>query len=268
MSKIDKTIPVIDICSLSGGKAGQPDIIAERFASYLKVHPNLHRMHGHSFYHLVLFTKGSGFHTIDFRQYPVVAGQIYFMVPGQVHSWSFEGDVDGFVVNFSEAFFQSFLADQRYLERFDFLSGDSNEPVMALDGNALQHAVNLLQHATEEYDSTGAFHLDMLRMLVLELFIVAARNRNEAVTGSDSTHPNLVLLHNFRKLLNQFYSQLCAIDIRIVRQHSGIDGNIQRGKLQFPVGFHVGRAASNHLHAHPRTISLAGQARQHWDAVA
>jgi hypothetical protein len=38
--------------------------------------------------------------------------QIYFMVPGQVHGWEFEGDIDGYIIHFSSNLFRSFLQDQ------------------------------------------------------------------------------------------------------------------------------------------------------------
>src|ERR1700761_7289363 len=95
--------PVYDICDLSDFK--EDDILISRFAPYLLRHKNLSAAHGHSFYHLVLFTEGAGSHRIDFEQFEVKPWQIYFMAPGQVHSWSFEGFIDGYVVNFSDRFF-------------------------------------------------------------------------------------------------------------------------------------------------------------------
>jgi AraC-like DNA-binding protein len=207
MQKVNNTIPVYDICSLSGDGHRREDVFAERFAAYLEVHPNLHRAHGHSFYHLVLFTKGGGYHTIDFRRYPVDAGQIYFMAPGQVHSWSFEGEVDGYVVNFSESLFQAFLADHRYLDRFSFLSGDAAGPVMLLTADELQKAAAILEQVVDEHKSLTAFGDDMLRLLLLSLFILAARHTGHGSSAQEAAQPNLLVLRNFRKLLNQYYSQ-------------------------------------------------------------
>ena len=96
--------PVYDICKLSDLQ--QDDLLISRFAIYLEKHKNLYFPHKHTFYHLVLFTKGGGTHAIDFKTFDVVPYQIYFMIPGQVHSWNFEGDVDGYLLNFSASFFQ------------------------------------------------------------------------------------------------------------------------------------------------------------------
>jgi len=127
-------IPVYDICSLSKDKQlKQNDLLVEPFGAYLNRHEHsLHRSHRHSFFHLVLFTKGAGTHTIDFNQFKVRPYQMYFMVPGQVHSWHFNGEVDGFIINFSDTLFRSFLLNPNYLERFQFFSGVSEESVCEL----------------------------------------------------------------------------------------------------------------------------------------
>src|ERR1700743_2402291 len=129
MQKVKNTIPVYDICSLGDGNRLQEETIAEPFGTYLTGHPNLHFPHRHTFYHIVLFTEGGGHHTIDFEQFPVAAGQVYFMIPGQVHSWSFEGQVDGYVINFSENLFRSFSQGSQFMEQFTFFRGIANESV-------------------------------------------------------------------------------------------------------------------------------------------
>src|ERR1700760_1919499 len=93
-----KTFPVLDIRSFDNESA-RKGLLISQFAPYIEKHyAQVHAAHRHSFYHLVLFTQGGGTHTIDFVTYPVAPGQIYFMIPGQVHSWHFEGEVDGYIV--------------------------------------------------------------------------------------------------------------------------------------------------------------------------
>jgi hypothetical protein len=96
-------LPIFDISQLSDFK--REDILISQFTPYLESHQNLLSSHRHSFYHFVLFTKGAGSHSIDFQSFLVKPYQIYFMIPGQVHNWNFEGKVDGYVVNFSSHFF-------------------------------------------------------------------------------------------------------------------------------------------------------------------
>src|SRR5690554_4536892 len=125
------SIPILEICTLSGIR--NSDIVVERFSSYLKRHKDIHSPHRHNFYHMVLFTKGEGFHSIDFNRFLIEPYQIYFMIPGQVHSWNFDDEVDGYVVNFSAEFFQSFLLRADYLESFSFFNGIAEDGVINLN---------------------------------------------------------------------------------------------------------------------------------------
>src|SRR5471030_1630564 len=134
------SIPIYDICSLT---QKQEDVLIERFAPYLKSHRNLHLAHKHSFYHLVFFTKGSGSQTIDFQQVQVKPHQVYFMIPGQVHHWAFEGEVDGYIINFSVPFFQSFLLKANYLEDFPFFTGVINDSVIDIPSSLQGKVINL-----------------------------------------------------------------------------------------------------------------------------
>lgn len=68
--------------------------------------------HKHNFYHLVLITKGSGWHEIDFEKHPVARGAVFFMVPAQVHSWSMSKDTTGIVVEFEGL--SMFSGDESY----------------------------------------------------------------------------------------------------------------------------------------------------------
>src|SRR6187397_1537596 len=125
MSK--QVLPTYSIQTLKDTPLSAKDFVADHFGHYLDEHKNLHFPHKHSFYHLVYFSKGSGSHSIDFINFPVETGQVYFMVPGQVHAWKFEVQPDGYIVNFSEQYINALIANPRYLDQFSFFSGIANE---------------------------------------------------------------------------------------------------------------------------------------------
>ncbi len=197
--------PVYDICTLSDSK--QNDIIISRFEPYLKEHRNLSAAHRHTFYHLLLFTKGAGSHTIDFEKFDVKPYQIYFMIPGQVHSWNFDGVVDGYVINFSESFFHSLLLNPSYTEGFSFFSGDVNDAVINLP-KALQPQVFMLcEQIIKEWEGLQSFGMDMIRLLMLQLFINVNRLNTEGKSKGPASY-NQVLLNNYKKLIDQHYIAL------------------------------------------------------------
>ncbi|MBV7533469.1 AraC family transcriptional regulator [Chitinophaga sp. sic0106] len=200
-------IPTYDICSLVMGKPTQEDVVVARFPEYLATHSDIHFPHRHSFYHLAFFTSGSGTHTIDFERFPVKPGQLYFMVPGQVHGWYFEGKTNGYVINVSAGFFNVFLKDADYIERFPFLSGVAAEGVVELTATALKEVQRIFEEMLQEVATEQPFNMDMLRLLMLELFIRVGRSTQQGAIRQDMLHNNL-LLRNFRKLVEQHYMQL------------------------------------------------------------
>ncbi|UYQ95387.1 AraC family transcriptional regulator [Chitinophaga horti] len=200
-------IPVYDICSLGNQHEGNDDFLVDRLPDYLDKHlGHLHFPHRHAFYHLVLFTEGRGTHTIDFSQFDVQEGQFYFMAPGQVHGWNFAGNMNGYIVNFTEALFKPFLQQTGYLERFSFFSGISEEGVCQLP----QEVVKTITHIFEQllqYAADMRRHADMVRVLLLQVFLVvddALADRQHAGVPQQK----LVLLRGFRKLIDTHYRSL------------------------------------------------------------
>ena len=202
-----RAIPVYDICSIDNSSA-QRGLMIQRFAHYLEKHyQHLHLPHRHSFYHLVLFTKGKGSHTIDFERFPVKPFQIYFMIPGQVHSWHFEGDVEGYIVHFNESLFTTFLQSGHYLERFSFFSGNSTDGVQRLPVEEYDRVTALFESMLEEINEGREQNIDIIRIRLLELFIIVDRS------GADNKKKNvpqqkLVLLRNFKQLIDKQFRRI------------------------------------------------------------
>jgi AraC family transcriptional activator of pobA len=208
MQQKAKNIPVYDICALQSSTGNlHDDLIIEPFGAYLERHPHLTVPHRHSFYHILLFTRGKGTHTIDFEQFPVRKGHIYFMIPGQVHSWQFEGETDGYVLNCSEHFLTSFLKNERYTDQFPFLDGIAGNAVLQLQGDVLDGVKDLMKNIQQEAISKQPFAMDMIKMHLLQLFITVSRNEGGQYTVQAQQH-NAVTLRNFRKLVEQHFATL------------------------------------------------------------
>lgn len=181
------SIPVYRICTLPGKEMGKENILIDRLDHYLAQHTDIKFPHRHSFYHFVLFTKGSGKHTIDFKEYELVPGQIYFMIPGQVHGWFFQGTVEGYVVHFETDFFSNLLSNHRYLLQFPMLQSHLSQQVIQLDKNTYQESCQILEQLFFEYHGGKSFRKDMLQLLLLQLLTLISRviplEKNTALGG-------------------------------------------------------------------------------------
>lgn len=200
-----KTIPKFDICTLSENK--EEHIMVSRFADYLLEHQNLVFPHRHSFYHLVYFTAGAGSHTIDFNNFEVQSDQIYFMVPGQVHEWNFTETMSGYLVNFSQDFFQSFLLRPAYLDSFYFLNGATEQSVINLPEEVAIKVKLLFEDLMVQSGSEHLMREDLIRVILIQIFIRIQQTKNGVEPDRSLPQPNLTL-KNFQKLIEKNFMHL------------------------------------------------------------
>lgn len=203
---------VYDICEFSLDR--QQDIIVSRFAVYLKNLKSLHFPHRHDFYHLILFTHGGGSFSIDFQNFKIIPYRAYFMAPGQVHGWDFEGDMDGYVINFSVQFFQSFLLKSDYLDQFHFLNGIAADSVIDIEEEQRGLIIEIMDNAVREMEKQSRFKKDAIRAWILQLFLqIGNMNVRNEVQAAESY--NTTLLKNFEKLIEKNY-----LDLRLPKQYA------------------------------------------------
>lgn len=193
-------VPVIKQCTVSGEV--EQDILVEDLAGYLARNKDLIFPHRHNFYHLLLFTKGGGKHTIDFETFDVNPWQIYFMVPGQIHTWSFEGDMDGYVVNFAPDFFKTLLLRPDYIGSFSFFSGLVRDEVFTIKETERKVIIAAFERLRDHIDET-----DFVRISLLYIFhlLESQRPMGASTPGDGYNH---TLLRNFLNLIESNYKTL------------------------------------------------------------
>lgn len=199
------SFPRLDIGPLSEYR--EDHIMIARFSDYVHEHQSLVFPHRHSFYHLVLFTEGSGRHTIDFHHFQSSPYQIYFMIPGQVHTWDFQEKMEGYVVNFSDSFFQSFLLQPEYLDSFSFLDQDSSNNVLMLSEGIRGRICGLFEELLGQNAQATAWRDDMVRVLLLQIFLLIEQSdsvdrKNNAGKGKNAT------VRNFIRLIDKHYDRV------------------------------------------------------------
>jgi AraC-like DNA-binding protein len=203
-------IPVYNISNLTARPWDPGDFMIEQFGPYLgRQSPHLHNAHRHVFYHLVCFTGGNGSHTIDFTKFPVEEGQIYFMTPGQVHSWSFDVHPDGYVINFSENFLRHFLLSPTYLDRFTFFSGDSEDSVVRMVSPIKERVYEILESMLVFYRDHAEKNADLLRTQLVQLFLTVQMGIETArPANTPAVSQKQQLLVSWKKLIEQHFKTL------------------------------------------------------------
>lgn len=207
-------IPVYDIENFKAYK--NDGILVSRFGYYSQQHQHLHSAHRHTFYHLVFFTEGTGKQQIDFRNFDVKAGLIYFMVPGQVHSWDFHTKPEGYIINFSQDYLSSILLKPDYLQNFPIFSGQPDSQVINLPFELQEKAVGIFEDILKEGQNSKSFQDDLVKVLLLQLFILVSRTSECSTLPNHHTY-NHTLLRNFKQLIEVNYATL-----RLPKQYAAL----------------------------------------------
>ena len=195
-----KKMPTYSICNLLGADRCMTEIVVTRLRDFVDSHRDIQFPHRHDFYQIVLFTRGGGRHSIDFRQYEVVPHQVYYMAPGQIHTWNFDAETDGYLVSFNESFFTSMYHNPHYIREFPLFNHISGTSVNTLDMTCCAEVEQTFAQMLEEFDKGDDYATDILRGMLVVILVRLSRVAPDTFKEGASRH-NLVLMRQFEKLI-------------------------------------------------------------------
>lgn len=139
--------------------------------------------HSHTFYLLMWIVQGSGTHTIDFKTYSVGASQLYFLTPGQVHSWQLSADIKGYNLFFDANFFRGRFGNR--LHQYPFFHSHQHQPLVEVTDQQPLFS-DLFTYAYDEYEHQRANRAEVFLSFVHILLETANRLYNQQWVGSDT----------------------------------------------------------------------------------
>ncbi|MGO4911722.1 AraC family transcriptional regulator [Leeuwenhoekiella sp. W20_SRS_FM14] len=203
-----KRIPVLQIEAFDHN-FNASELYANDFAKHIRVNEKLvHKPHTHNFYLCVIFTEGTGTHEIDFTQYAIVPGSVFFLNPGQTHFWKFTSQPQGYIFFHTQAAFEMAFTQQR-LEHFPFYYSINNTPAITLSHKQLPQLVNRFKEIYAAYLETAILKTEKILSLInltyidlAQLYIAKEPEENTTV----SAH-YVQILKEFEKLLDVHFRQ-------------------------------------------------------------
>lgn len=168
------SISVLNIDLFQRGK-NTSDFYFSTVQNHLIVgHRHLEKAHRHDFYATILFTKGSGVHEIDFQKYDVSAGSLFFMSPGQIHSWELSDDIEGYLFFCLQDFYEMHYVNQK-LRNFPFFGSVNFPRKLQLNKDELKENIGLMQQLQKEYQSQSVMKDGLMLSLMSQIFILSTR---------------------------------------------------------------------------------------------
>jgi AraC-like DNA-binding protein len=179
---------VLKISNFKNEAHHKSDVYIRTFQQHKAEHPFVMEAHAHDFYLIMLFTKGSGTHTIDFNTYNVSKGSLFFMSPSEIHSWNLSEDADGFVLFFNASFYvMDALSKQLFL--LPFFKTKEKTRQLLLNEQELKKIKPVFKSILEEAQSALVFrhsilraYLDVLLFKLADLRKTSGNERIQAVS--------------------------------------------------------------------------------------
>lgn len=209
-----KRIPTYSICNLLGADQCFTEFVVTRISDFVRAHPDLYFPHRHAFYQIVLFTEGGGTHSIDFQQFHVEAHQVYTMAPGQVHTWEFAPNTEGYIINFNESFFTAICHDPHFIESFPLFNAVSGSPANLLDMECCSEVQGILERMLQEFQQDWEYKAEMLRAMLLQVIVLLSRRLPRLAQPQISRH-QLNVLRQFERLIETHFR-----DKRLPREYA------------------------------------------------
>ncbi len=129
---------------------------------HLYNHKFIQKPHKHDFYIILLFTSGSGIHTIDFKTYEVNPGSAFFLSPGQVHSWELSSDANGHILFFSSDFYCSVFTRKR-LNLFIFFHSSFNSRYLRISAEEMTEVLFIFERVRREVENPNWSGMELLK---------------------------------------------------------------------------------------------------------
>jgi AraC-like DNA-binding protein/mannose-6-phosphate isomerase-like protein (cupin superfamily) len=165
------------------------------------------RPHRHDYYAIMFIEKGSGIHYVDFHEYPVTDGLVFFLMPGQMHQLLFFAQPKGHLIAFTEEFLVANAISQKMIDDLYLFNEYGISPPLALTESQLPAYQNIFDQMKHFSENVGRYNTEAIASLV-QLFLVLSNNHC-SVRKEDNTQlleSGNTLLRSFRNLLNKRFA--------------------------------------------------------------
>ncbi|PQA60697.1 helix-turn-helix domain-containing protein [Siphonobacter curvatus] len=166
------------------------------------------KSHSHTFYLLMWIKEGKGTHTIDFRTYEVGPHQLYFLTPGQVHSWELSPDIKGYNLFFEPNYFRSRFPNRLFA--YPFYHSHQHRPLLEV---ADETFVSLYELMYQEYTAAEVNRSEVF-LSYLHIILEKANRVYQNQWPGESTH-YYDRIRQYEELLEEQF-----LDIREVKTYA------------------------------------------------
>lgn len=169
--------------------------------------------HTHTYYQIIWFRRGYGIHQVDFIDYPVDNNILFFIAPGQVHSFNGSRDCEGVILRFNASFMADEQSSESIFLKYDVFGAYDSLPYYKISDAESDRLFQLVEAMRRELSlKTDFAHKDYMQYLV-RLFLIRVQRsgmRKAVPKLSVSSVANRCFVR-FRQLLEKHFRQIHTV---------------------------------------------------------
>lgn len=207
---------IINEYHLNKGQPDKPQFAIYDLNAYLiEDRVNTVRPHIHSFYQIIWFKNGSGKHIVDFREYVIEPGTIFFIAKNQVHYFDHNIHYDGVLIHFNETFLIQNDHEANFFFQYNLFNNPYGPPVCRA-GKSTDHTldgyISQIKKELKHKDEFG--NEELLRNYLKSFLIQVQRQKNK----SDGILKDITFVLNEKKA--QLLKLIALIEENYTKGHS------------------------------------------------
>lgn len=177
--------------------------------------------HLHDFYQLIWCVKGSGLHFIDFNEYPIVNGRMFFCAPGQCHHSKGIVHPDGYSIPFNGALLAELEPHFVHEIKFGFFHRLGRLPYLDIPPQENDRLLDIVRQMQEECSeqATAYRHTSLCAHLLSMLFITIRRILPDECFLGPMDHEDNSIITSFIDCVEMHYREILPLSFYTEQIH-------------------------------------------------
>lgn len=165
--------------------------------------------HRHNYYSVIWSFTATGKHIIDFTEYPILQGHIFFVSPKQVHQVITDPGSTGLLIFFTPEFLHKNSIQEDFVSNLKLFQDSGETPSLPIGTEMEPKLRDFAAHMKEAFLSDHDMRLETIGAY-LRLFLIECNGHCSLFPGANTQNLEVgrTLTLHFKKLVEQHFNEL------------------------------------------------------------
>jgi AraC-like DNA-binding protein/mannose-6-phosphate isomerase-like protein (cupin superfamily) len=160
--------------------------------------------HKHNHIEIVWITKGAGTLLLDLQKFPLTGNSIFCISPGQLHQLKEDGQLEGYVLSFTETFLHMGEQEFDLMYNSGLFQAFSRSAGITVSSDIAGEMLEVAGKMLKECDNTYLFKTEMLRRY-LKIFLIYVTRQFKGPLQTVIQTRNMEVVEKFKSLVETHF---------------------------------------------------------------